>query len=209
MSNLKKAGSLILSNVGMFNEAHLLLTKIDEEIFEEIDKIIEEWAISNGWEGNFEWSGDGLWTYPPIFAKKDEEGEEGEEREPFAYFSFFRRDDSASNSFWIADLCKQGQTDFGFRFVAEHNLFGGKTKWNAYCRNLSESASQLPMIGFVDEGKGSWFLPIQIDKNALASGYENDAYDKVFEPITQALDKIKSCVQIFDEVIESGKKACF
>lgn len=199
MNSVKKAGSLIVSNIGMFSEAYNLVEEIHCLIFEKIDEKIEEWAISNGWSGIFKFDDDKNCIYPPDFSTGEKDGY-------FAAFQFSKKGES--DSLWLADLCNQGQTSMGFQFVAEANLFGGKQKWNAYSKNLSNSVRELPKYGFLEEGKGSWFLPVQVNKDALAKAYENDDYDVVFEPITDALDKIKSCISIFVEVVDAGKKSC-
>jgi hypothetical protein len=66
----------------------------------------------------------------------------------------------------------------------------------------------LKEAGFIYEGKGEWFLPIKIDRQKLASDYENEEYIDSMEPVHEALENIKNVYSVFTELINEGKKCC-
>lgn len=193
MEKPTKAVALILANIDMFDEARRLFDNADEEIIKVLYKNIESWAVSNGWNSEFN---DTALISPPDWV--------AEENEYYAYFYWGEREDT--DSYWLAGLCGAGQTEVGLRFEVNHKIFGGKSKWNSQCKSLPD-LNQLSKIGFISEGKGTWFLPVSFDKGCIAEAYENNDLEEGFRAIAQSLDIIKESILFFNEIVEFGKKA--
>jgi hypothetical protein len=200
MTDPRKAGALILNNIGMLNEASLLMTgTIDLEIFGKIKEEIEQWQEEAGWKGAADWYADSMWIGPPAWAI-DSESDSWR-----AYFDCDREKDDPSDAFDLASLCGSGSVRVGFRFIATADYFGNKRQWLNFCnKSLPAAASGLQKLGFTYE-KGSWFLPVTLSKTELAAAYEGEEYEEALQPIRLALDQLKAAQPIFDEIIRTAE----
>lgn len=202
MTDTRKAGTMILEHLAMFNEAAVLYeTQIHTEVVEELDIAIEQWAKNEGWGVEADWREDGFIWVAPL------EWNIGPDEDDFKAWFVLDSLEETGNSYKIADLCGVGESEFGFWFVVEHQVFGGKTQWNTFIRSLpSEIIKEISAFGFLDKGKGSYFLPVRIECKELASAWDNEDYAKVFEPITTALDKLKNSKNVFDKLLVAAEK---
>lgn len=209
MSNENKAGALILSQIGMLNEAIAMLNTIESKIFENIDRIIEDFTDKNGWIGNFDFSKSGSWLAPSEWSLAPPE----DRCDPKARFNMDNINDN--DDYWIALFCEQGISggEAGFMFYVKHKEFGGKTAWNNFAKTIDQSMlSKLIKLGFKNQGKGVFFLPVHLDANLLARTWEENGEfthdDDCFDPLRQALEKIKAAQEVFSQILNkaSGKK---
>ena len=139
MEEERKAGSLIISQLGMFNEAVSLFNNIVEPaILEAFDKSVESFAHENNWIGTFDLEGDDddCWLAPSAWNIADL-GEKAEHKAWFEIDSINEEDDS-----WTALFCRQANTggEAGFVFNVDHKKFNGKNAWNAYAANIDALA---------------------------------------------------------------------
>ncbi|MCB1659325.1 MAG: hypothetical protein KDI39_13975 [Pseudomonadales bacterium] len=207
MSNSRKAGSVILANLAMFNEATILFeNQIEPEFSKALDDVIKEWAGAKKWVGEFEEhieNGD-TWIFPQEWYCK---GVEEEECDSIAWFTlgFLNGDGDAYD---LADLCGVGEDEMGFIFRIKYGEFGGKTAWNKFMKSLPESIiSSLLGLGFNDCGKGVFFIPIKLDVNLLVAAWENEDYVDLMRPVISVLDDIEKSVPIFNEVFRQANVA--
>ncbi|HKK14162.1 MAG TPA: hypothetical protein VKA14_05820 [Gammaproteobacteria bacterium] len=198
MSDVGGAGTLILKDMEMFNEAAMLMEKIEVDIFRYLDETIAAWVNEHGWEGEYNSLEGSTSVAPPSWRIPDLE-------DCFAWFEFENANQDGTDSYDVANLCGCGDTELGFRFRVEHRIFGGKTPWNNCMKDLPESADGLARLEFRDEGKGVWFLPVHIDKDQLALAYENEDYAEAFTPLLNALGKLKEAVPVLDEVLNKAR----
>ena len=202
MTDTRKAGTLILENLAMFNEAAMLYEDvIEREIFEKLDNVIQNWAQENGWENktisdadfNFE-----AWVAPPKWNASGDNKEEPSK----ANFSLWYLEEDATNSFFVADLCGVGQTEMGFWFEISYPTFGGRTKWNAFAKTIpTDMTKKIAEFGFRDQGRCAYFLPIKLDHEKMARAWDNEDYTECFEPIVSALKTLKDSQSVFDELL--------
>jgi len=209
MTDTRKAGTMILENLAMFNEAVVLYEKnVHIEIMEELDNTIIRWAEKEGWKGESDWQTDldyETWIAPAEwnFGKEIEEDFK-------AWFTLAHLDEDATDSYIIADFCGVGETEIGFWFRVKHQFFGGKTQWNAFAKSISpEIAKQISLLGFLDQGKGSYFLPLHLQYKELASAWDNEDYANVFSPVTTALDTLKRSKSVFEELLTCAESYKF
>jgi len=200
MNDPRKAGVLILNNIGMFNEASLLMSEtIEVELFKKIEEEIEQWQEENEWHGEGNWYGDRMWVCPPAWAI-DRENDSWK-----AYFEFNRENDDLVDTFELASFCGSGRTRVGFRFTATSAYFGNKRQWLNFCnRSLPTAASELQKLGFTYD-KGLWFLPVTLSSTDLAAAYEGEDYAEALQPIRLALDQLKLAQPVFDEIIKKAE----
>jgi hypothetical protein len=219
MADEKKVGSLILNQLGMFNEAVIFFENIVEPaILEAFDKVVENFANENNWHGAFDLEGGkdccllpSAWiiTYP----EKEKKGKY-EYRARFEIVSINDQDD-----YWTACFCRQASAggEAGFVFSVNHNEFGGVKAWNAYAANI-DSGLIAELVneenGFKKLGTGEFFLPIHLDADKLKSAWEaygninGDAFAKeCFEPLNTALETLESTWGIFDKIMSGCSQA--
>ncbi len=201
MSESRKAGSVILANLAMFNESVMLFEdEIQPAFWEALSKAIEDWVNNPEWIGE----SDKYIKISPLKWRICSSEEEGYTAATFDW-SF---SEGNQRSYYLADLCGFGQDEMGFRFCVKHDAFGGKSKWNKFCKALPVSISSgLQALGFNDEGLGMFFIPIKLNPNLLVNAWENEDYEEIMQPVVTVLEKIKQSIPIFDELFSLAKAA--
>ena len=209
----RKAGVLILSNLGMFNEAAVLFEKVVQPaILKAINYSIETFAEENDWDGEFDLAGHNneCWLAPLAWniAEPDDE---------VCYKASFDIDFiNGANDYLTALFCKQGTEggEAGFMFNIDPRLFGGKTAWNYYIKSINpELIAKLEKAGFKRQGKGKFFLPVHLDVNEIKSAWEKygeenmeNFADDALAPLNLALQLIQSYCGTFDEIMNNVPK---
>lgn len=207
MADERKAGALLLSNLGMFNEARLLFENVMEAaILKAFDHAVEAFSNEVDWDGVFNLADDvGCWVAPATWNIS----QPGEDADHKAYFEVDCINDN--DDYWTALLCKQGSEggEAGFMFNIEPRQFGGLRNWNSYIKNIdSDIVDKLGKAGFIDQGKGKFFLPVHIDVIAVKEAWEEygdenteDFAEYCLEPLRSALKTIQNNLGIFDEIM--------
>lgn len=207
MSESRKAGSIILANLAMFNEAVVLFeNEIQPQFLLELDKAIESWTKEQEWFGQFEEHTDDngqTWLLPQEWL--DDKAEDENYVQARFTLGFSNGD---SNAYYLADLCNVGQDEMGFIFQVKYGEFGGKTAWNKFAKSVPISiVESLRGLGFNDYGKGVFFIPIKLNPSLLASAWENEDYEELMQPVIVVLENIKQSVAIFNELFSLAKQA--
>lgn len=206
MSVDKKAGQLILSQLRMFNEAVVLFGKsIEPAVMKGIDTCLESFAEENDWGGEFEFESDeNCWLAPKAWIINP-----GEE-DPEFKASFAIDHSDGYDDYWTALFCDAANQGgrAGFTFKIDPYAFGGKSAWNACAKKIpQELISQLIELGFQNQNKGTFFLPVKLDSAGLANSYveygEFTGDDDSLEPMRDALASLKQAVPIFDQIMDS------
>lgn len=209
MADERKAGALILSNLGMFNEAAILFENVVEPtILEAIDFSVKAFTKENdNWEGEFGLADEDndCWLAPAAWNT-------AESKDDDCYKAWFDIDlINDDGDYWTALFCKQGSEggEAGFMFNVDPRSFGGKNSWNSYIKNIdSNMVTKLEKSGFKHQGKGKFFLPVHLDVNEIKAAWEkygdenteNFAED-CLEPLSLALQTIQDNLVIFDEIM--------
>jgi hypothetical protein len=208
MGDETKAGALLLSQIGMFNEAVVHWENVVQpKILGAMDTIVEKFAVENGWDSkcDFEKNYD-CWIAPTSWRLA------GQDEDPDHKAWFYMDDINTSDDFWIATYCGQGQEggEAGFIFDVDAKMFNGQRAWNAYATKIgSELVKALEKNNYKDLGKGKFLLPIHLDPEQLAKAWEiygaddsKIAEDECFDPVRTALKTIEDSVSIFDRIME-------
>lgn len=204
MSESKTSGEFILNNLQIFDEAVCFFeNSINPQIENGIDNCIEEFSQENDWKGNFQLEeNNDNWLRPQNW-----ETEDGLE----AWFSIESTESSDDHeSYWITLFCNKSSNncEAGFFFDVETKHFGGKRAWDAHIKSLPEEQKiSLQKIGF-KQFKGRFFLPITLSNEELAKSWQAEdpftSDDECFEPLRDALEKLKQSVPIFEAIMESA-----
>ena len=209
MNDPRKAGSLILNNLGMLNEASLLLeVQIEVEVFRNIQEEIEAWLDESGWHGQGEWDSEYMWVSPATWKLDNDNDNDNDLCKAVFEFDFEKKEPEGSgDSYSLAYFCGYGQVRVGFRFTPKFEYFGKKKEWTNFCnKSLPAAASGLQKLGFVYD-KGHWFLPVTLSNADLAVAYEGEDYAEALQPVRRALDQLKKVQPVFDEIIRAAELA--
>lgn len=211
MADETKAGALLLSQIGMFNEAKIHWENVVEpEILGAIDAIVENYAEGSGWDGKFDINDDNCWIAPPSWKVADQKKKSIYKAKISLSFDNDNEDDS--EDYWTARFCKQGKEGnrAGFYFEVNSSEFSGKNPWKAYAQKIdSDFVKELTAMKFEDASDGAFFLPIELDSGLLAKAWEtygadsdNLAEDDCFKPVIAALESIEKSIPIFDKIMD-------
>lgn len=206
MSESRKAGSVILANLAMFDEAAILFeNEIQPQILQELDKTIESWAKEQEWLGAFDehMENGQTWLFPQEW--HDDNTEEEDSAKAWFALGF---NHGEGNSYDLADLCGVGQDEMGFIFRVKYGEFGGKTAWGRFTKSLPMPILvSLQNLGFNDCGKGVFFMPIKLNPSLLAAAWENEDYEEIMRPVIMVLENIQQSVTVFNEIFSLAKEA--
>jgi hypothetical protein len=184
--------------------ASFLVHQITEKIWDEMNKIGEEWIDKQKWSANFE--GEEDWTVAPnnwlsepkkinsAFARFEVDAGEGDDygdTESYAYFDLTR-------------FCGI-KNEMGLRFKVHPQELGiSKPKWRQY---LIGGAKPFQEKGFkIEEKNGCLFWPLRIEQESLIKAWDEDSFDEVLRPFSEKLEWIKKSISMFDKLIDGAKK---
>lgn len=208
MSQERKAGELILSQLGMFNEAMVLYgTVIEPAIFKGIDECVENFVHDSEWIGKSHLGPDGSWVAPKTWLNN--QGEEEPERNAWFEIDVIESHDD----YWPALFCGAGTRggQAGFLFKVNNRIFGGLNPWKKYVNSIitGELMAQLSKLGFKKWGDKNefFFLPVLLDNKVLAQSWldygEFTKDDESLAPLNEALEKLKQAAPIFDQIMQA------
>lgn len=219
MADETKAGALLLSQIGMFNEARLHWEKFVEPIIHgAINAIIDKFAEDNTWDVNFDLNEEEKhrWVAPPSWRLEDQDDD------PEHKARFFMTSIKDEEDYWIALFCDKGLGggEAGFAFKVEAKEFNGKNVWKAYAKKIkSDLVKELKDRNYRDKGDGEFFLPIHLDAEKLASAwgkygeiddnfdvedydFSDIAEEECFHPVRTALKTIEDSISTFDKIMK-------
>lgn len=194
-----RAGAIILRNLRLFDQATLFFErKLDVALSEAVDLHVRSWLDQHGWRGQTKVTSsfEDLWVCPPAWMESEDD--------PFATFELRPQSDK-SDSFELADLCGVGSTHYGFRFVVKHSWFGGKSGWNSALKNLQAQIDAISNAGWISEGRGMFFRPVQLSPDKLASAWETDDWSGALAPLTTEFEFMAANQKVFDTLIMKAK----
>ena len=206
MSEEREAGQLILSQLGMFNEAVVLYENVIEPaIAKGFDKCIETFANDNEWSGEYEFhtENSNCWLAPKQWITNP-----GDEKPEFkAWFELDCVD--GDGDFWGALFCRVGTKggEAGFAFEITPSCFGGKNAWKACAKQIpQEVIAKLGELGFKNKNNGRFFLPVYLDNQQLAQSWLDYGVfthdDDSLAPLRNALEKLKDAAPLFDGIVK-------
>ncbi|MBO9127947.1 MULTISPECIES: hypothetical protein [unclassified Rhizobium] len=184
---------LLVLHVGDLDEGVRRFEALQLKISAAVDKVIQEWAESNGWvSSKGKWEDGEAFVCPPDWVDAD-----GTELAWFALdYGSGDLDDwkSGNDYFWVTRLCAEGAGQLGMRFGQDEFR---KTAWKKF---LQRNGSKLADTRFIFDDEPSFFLPVKVEKQTLADGAEEENFEAAMAPFVEAFDYIKSIVARFDEL---------
>jgi hypothetical protein len=202
---------LIVQHIGDLDAAaNRLRYEIQRKVGKKINSTVEEWCDDHGWYGKFDWNEDRLWLLPEGWRGAEATADD---EDAIAYFNFGVRfgddldsDDGSVDYFWLTRLCKQGKGTIGFSFKREAGLGIKKKKlWIPLAAEHANKGSARALGFDYEEGDGTFFKALVIDKEALAKAIEEDDFAEALKPLRDALDVLPDAVADFQPLIDKAK----
>lgn len=171
--------ALLIRSLPELNDAVTRLVALDEEIGKHIDMEIQDWIDRNGWTGVAELYGDDgvVWLAPKDWMVLGDP-----DNSSYLYFSFDVTGAVSEDHWNLVRMTEAGDQRYGFWLasdvVKKNSVF--KKLWKAHLSNTPG----LPLHG------AEFFLPVGLDREALASAVLNGSVADALEPLRQALDKL-------------------
>lgn len=105
---------------------------------------------------------------------------------------------------WLAAAVGIGSTQMGFELQFRNGLQPAALTFIANDKQVSA----LLKAGFVrDQAKERLFVPIKVDANLLAKGFEENDLDKALEPVGKAIELALSAKAELDKIVEQVREA--
>lgn len=169
--------ALIIRSLPELNDAATRLDVLSQDVLREIDIEIEAWIARNDWKGESEFYSDDrrTWLAPASWMVPNDPNDNT--------YLYFILDVTAADteSYWhVASLCGSGQQRIGFWLSYD---VVKKPTFNRLWRELKNTAG-LPLLD------SEFFLPIILDRDALATAVESDAIGDALQPLRDALDRL-------------------
>lgn len=200
----RQAGVLLLSQLKMFNEAVVYFEQhLDPAFGKSFDQCIERFIKDNNWAGkhNIEHQND-CWLAKPSWVIEGTDCKYW-----FEYCTSVSEGHDYALTVLTCTGTEQGYMGFEFKINTAH--FGGARKVTSYTNTVSrEHQEQLKKLGFKDQGKGNYFLPIIIDPKLLTECWEIygefPVEHEVFSPLKSTLETLLESTEILDAMFRDA-----
>ena len=202
--------ALIVHHIGDLDAASKRLEYVIQPmVAEKINDTVEKWLVAQGWSGKSKWfpEGEVLMT-PPQWRGA---GAAASTDDDLAFFHLYAAygdgfaKEKGFDYFWSTRLCKQGEGALGFRFERGKGLEIKKKLWKHLSAEHANKGSARALGFDYEEGDGTFFKPLVIDKEALAKAIEEDDFDEALTPLIDALNALREAVSVFQPLINTAK----
>ena len=209
----KQAGKLIIENIQMLDEAaRLLRGDLSQEIFDEIDKLVQEKVstFTEDWDGTYTFDEDGVYFAPEAWKAVNTKQFRLKDYYARYVLSYENIDvDNNHTEFWLTGFFSNSFDEMVFKFVPWFNCYARCTNglWKKFASIQNEKYPEIESLGFKYSAKeGEWYLPIaSLNQQLVADCYVEDNLADAMEPITEALDKLYQAHPYFDKIVETAK----
>lgn len=170
--------ALLIRSLPELNDAVNRLIALNEEIGREIDAEIQAWIGRNGWKGIAEWNGelDDTWLAPKDWMVPNDPDDNA-----YLYFDFDYTSADPEDNWDLASFTSSGQQHLGF-WLRSSTVKDrvAKKLWKAHLGRTSG----LPLHG------PEFFLPVLLDREALATAVLDGSVRDALEPLRETLDRL-------------------
>lgn len=208
----RKAGTLILSQFKMFNEASAFFAQyIDPVFFNGFDNYFKQIAERKNWVGEYEFNKKScIWFSPKNWQLTVNEEKTKEWK--YWFETYYLLDDEIDYRLSMLTNTSSKQSMFGIRFTVNSGWIGGNRCLNEFSKNISDHhINQLQKLGLTHQGKGNFFIPLKLEIEQIAACWEEFASfsieHDVFKPIDELMDKLEKSSTIFDEIFSTVNPA--
>tara|TARA_R110002020_G_scaffold168220_4_gene356903 strand:- start:26 stop:616 length:591 start_codon:yes stop_codon:yes gene_type:complete len=183
---------LIVENIADIDATSRRAREIGEAIEKEIASRAREWATANDYEASQD-DDENFWLSSPSWKTK------GDEDSHDFWFEWYNRSsgvtDAVEDEYLITSLCGAGIDSVGFRLEQQPHA---KRQWKKFVQSLSGALGGTRFV--IDDAPSIW-LPVVVDRVALAKAVEDDQYDVALQPLIDALEQIKTHFALLDGLL--------
>lgn len=204
MVDTSALSALIVRNIGDLEEAIThAKEKIDLRIFEEVGKEIEERLGTRNWFVHTD-----LEERDIYFASR-KWIPSGVKPEETPYWFVLIEQESASggtNETWLSEFLRVGPEDAGVALILRGSTIK-PLRWKALIKANADLIDRLIDAGFKQDDDRRLFLPLLLDIETLAVGFEGDDLSEALQPVRDALDVIEAAREDLDALIAEDSAA--
>lgn len=197
----RQAGALLLSQLSMFNQAAVVFnTQVTPAFMKGFDQCVTQFIKASNWHGeSTAEDNDSIWLAPASWVVEGDDCK--------CWFEYYQTP-CQENDYELAVLTRNSteQTALGFRLALDSSVYGGVRNLKNYANeNTRPVLAKLAAIGFEDQRKGNFFIPLNLDIGLLSECWlEYGAFPAehaLFEPLTDVLGKLKEAVPLIDQIL--------
>ena len=192
--------ALICTNIGDLDAAARYLNYVlQPAIGKKIDDALDAFKRDNGWDGESGFDDADPWLAPRDWRKAADSADD----EFISYFAMAYAGGSAEveAEFWLSTLVGVGTGAFGFRWVKNDVK---TSAWRKVVNQQADIVTAIRSAGFEhEETKGTFFLPVRIDKTALAEALNGECPEQALAPLQNALAILLSAKADFDALLKA------
>ncbi len=200
-----KAGSVVLENFTLFNEAVMYFeSAVQPKFLEAFDSVVSSFIEQEKWFGNADFKEEqDSWFALPSWNMGTVE--DYDHMIWMAVDYPYSSESEVDGTYKLADLCGIGCA-IGFSLNIQYRCFGGVRKWNDFYTKVSaDFQGRLADLGFSELKKGEFFIPLQLDLQQIVQAWEVQAFEEAMQPVISALESVKKAMPIFDELLQKAK----
>lgn len=203
----RNAGTLILSKFKMFNESVAFFEQyIDSAFWKGFDASIKKLIDNYEWTGKVNFSENEYIWFSPKHWLLDPKTKDCK----YWFQSYLTPNEGLDYYLSVITHTSTEQVRFGIQFTINSHWIGGAAALKNYCNNLDkELLDQILELGFENQGKGNFFLPINLDLNLIIECWKNYGEfphtDEAFAPLEELIKKIEKSIPILDKLFSSVK----
>ncbi|MEA1071725.1 hypothetical protein [Sphingomonas sp. LY160] len=198
MANTGELSALVVRNIGDIEEAIAhTLAKIDARIFEEVGREIEErlgarnWFVYANVEDRDIFFAHRLWIPSGV--------------KPYDTPYWFKLDEQVSasggtNETWLSEFLRVGPEDAAVALILRGTTIKPQ-RWKALIKANADLIERLVDTGFKLDDDQRLTLPILLEAETLAIGFESDDLSEALQPLRDALDVIEAARDDLDALI--------
>lgn len=172
--------------------------EIETELAGQIITATSDWAAAHGWVAVVGATFDNLWLSPPEWATST-----GKRPGADAFFIFQYLDTEVADQDWwsLTGLIGASAAQWGFRARQTRRP---KREWDGLIRQ-PEVIARMP--GFRLDDTPAFFLPVTLQRSALAGSLESQTFDDFLRSYLDALDALPDAVKVLDSLLGPRRAA--
>ncbi|HEV2081811.1 MAG TPA: hypothetical protein VGR32_05075 [Brevundimonas sp.] len=189
--------ALIVANIQDLDAAaHHLDQVLQHSIAEAIDERLEDLIKQAAWDGAPGWNDGDAWVAPKAWHRPDHGADE--------YSAYFECDVDdkkldARDAYQLTQLVGKAHARRGFRWVQQPM---GNAAWAKIAGKCLAEIQELRSLGFeYREKDGTFFLPIVVDPDELASALADDDISRALGSVDRGFETMQTAVRVFNRLL--------
>jgi hypothetical protein len=203
MGDTSDLDALVARNIGDIEAALEHARALGHALIEEIGELMRA-ELGEGWLVDVDVNDD---TAPLRLARREWGSDETASAKGGYAFTFNENPgpgDETDNT-WLSALLNAGPAGASIRLYFWSDSFGAKRRWRRLIQGQEAVTERLLHADFKQDSDQWLYLPLGLEAETLAQGYESGDLAVALKPAVDAARVIKSCLPAFDELIAADK----